>query len=337
MRNPPERIEILDRLIFAWTLGGKHSLPDPLASVVGGLFFLGFLSACQVSTLDAPSPTAETINEMESTTSIVPEATASLAMTDFPSPPPTLTPVPTKPPTLTPHPSRTPTPTPEPTFTASAVPTSIPIVGCLQRIFSGDLFTIVTRNFGLSRDFVPTDLVDLSEYLPLDVTLGYETQVRDILLDPLLQMTMEMKAEGLKPTIISGYRSYPAQAIAWTKWQEEEPERAAIISSPPGFSEHQLGTTIDFGSPELGTIVGEEGIQFHTYFYKTQEGMWLSDNARRFGFTLSYPRDTLDETGFYFEPWHYRYIGIELATQLHEEGKYLIEFLLEQTPEPCLP
>jgi D-alanyl-D-alanine carboxypeptidase len=195
----------------------------------------------------------------------------------------------------------------------------------------------VTRNFGLSRDFSPSDLVDLREHLPLDVTLGYETQVRDILLDPLLQMIMEMKAEGLNPTIISGYRSYPAQAIAWEKWQEQEPERASIISSPPGFSEHQLGTTLDFGSPELEIIVGKDDIQFHTYFYKTAVGLWLADNAHRYGFTLSYPLDTLDETGFYYEPWHYRYIGIELAAQLYEEETYLIKFLLEQTPEPCLP
>lgn len=195
----------------------------------------------------------------------------------------------------------------------------------------------MTRNYGLSREFVPTDLVDLREHFPLDVTMGYETQVRDIILDPLQQMIMEMKAEGLNPTIISGYRSFPAQAIAWSKWQEEEPERAAIISSPPGFSEHQLGTTLDFGSPELELIVGEEDVEFHTDFDKTAVGQWLAEYAHRYGFTLSYPLDNIAETGFYYEPWHYRYIGIELATQLYEEGSYLIGFLLDQIPEPCLP
>ncbi len=137
-----------------------------------------------------------------------------------------------------------------------------------------------------------------------------------------------MTAADLRPTIISGYRSYDQQYIAWSKWTTEVPERASLLSAPPGASEHQLGTTLDFGSPELDN-------EFHTYFYQTAEGAWLVENAHLYGFTLSYPREATEITQFYYEPWHYRYVGIELATQLHAAGLSLTEWQLANLPVPC--
>ena len=113
------------------------------------------------------------------------------------------------------------------------------------------------------------------------------------------------------------------------------PETASILSAPPGFSEHQLGTTIDFSSHELPGIVGEPEIQFHTYFYQTSEGIWLADNAHQYGFALSYPREAFELTGFYYEPWHFRYVGIELATMLYENGTFLTDYLLSQYRPPA--
>lgn len=200
-----------------------------------------------------------------------------------------------------------------------------------------DLLALVTLDYGLSRDFAPADLVPLAGYFSPEITLGYPNEVRQIIIGPLVDMISAMKAAGLQPTIISGYRSYATQAIAWNKWLQREPDRASILSAPPGFSEHQLGTTIDFGSPELPEIVGQEDIQFHTYFYQTSEGMWLAENAHRFGFTLSYPREAFDLTGFYYEPWHYRYVGVELASKLKRTSSFLAEYLFENRPAPCVP
>jgi D-alanyl-D-alanine carboxypeptidase len=241
------------------------------------------------------------------------------------------------PPTLTPYPTSTQTPTPLPTATPLPTPTPTPIGPCDERMPADDLFTIVTLTYGLSRHYQPDDLVLLTDYLPPDVTLGYPTEVREIILEPLIQLISAMHAAGLQPQIISGYRSYAAQAIAWDKWLREEPERASILSAPPGHSEHQLGVTIDFGSPELPDLVGIEDIQFHTYFYMTSEGVWLAQNAHRYGFTLSYPRGALEISGFYYEPWHFRYIGVETATMLYETGLFLTEYQLLNQPEPCLP
>jgi D-alanyl-D-alanine carboxypeptidase len=98
-----------------------------------------------------------------------------------------------------------------------------------------------------------------------------------------------------------------------------------------------LGTTIDFGSPELSEIIGQEDIEFHTYFYKTAEGMWLAENAHRFGFTLSYPREAFELTGFYYEPWHYRYVGVDLASLLKSQEITLTQYIFKNQPIPCVP
>ncbi len=242
-------------------------------------------------------------------------------------PPPSSTP----PPTTAPTPTHTPTSTPAPTPTPTAVP------ACAQRIPDDNLLTLVTHTYGLSRDYAPADLVSLNDYLPQRVTQGYPLQLRQIALAPLVQMIRDMEAAGLHPVVLSGYRSYSAQAIAWEKWNKSHPDSAAIVSARPGHSEHQLGTAVDFGSPELPEIVGEEGIEFHTYFYRTSEGKWLRENAHRYGFTLSYPREAFEITGFYYEPWHFRYVGVTLATDLYEAGLSFVEWMLAQGVVPCVP
>ena len=195
----------------------------------------------------------------------------------------------------------------------------------------------MTLEYGLSRDFVPVDLAKLSGKLPVTVTLGYPTEIRQIVVEPLTKMIGDMLEADLQPQIISGYRSYSAQSIAWNKWLTKEPERASIVSAPPGFSEHQLGTTLDFGSPELADVVGDEDVEFHTYFFKTSEGEWLAEHAHEYGFTLSYSREAFELTGFYYEPWHYRYVGREMATDLKNWEISLTEYLFENYPLPCIP
>lgn len=251
--------------------------------------------------------------------------------------PTTATATATTPATLPPPPTLTAVPTHTPTATPTTAPSPTPITTCSQRLPGDDLYTVVTLRYGLSRDYAPTDLVDINDYLPFRVTLGYPTTIRQPVVEPLVRLINDMEAAGLHPFIISGYRSYSAQAIAWNKWNEKNPETAAIVSAPPGHSEHQLGTTLDFGSPELPDIVGDEDIEFHTYFYMTREGQWLLAHAHEYGFTLSYPREAFALTGFYYEPWHYRYVGVEMATMLLEQGLAFIAYQLANFPEPCIP
>lgn len=284
----------------------------------------GTLIACN-ATVEAERSTAQTATP--------------LPVTDTPSVTPTRTPPPTVPPPATPTTAATatPTPTPEATPTPTATPTATPIPLCSERMpDANNLLTIVTLTYGISREYEPQDLVTIDSQLPFAVTLGYPTEVRESALQPLVDLIAAMQAEGLNPFIISGYRSYASQAIAYAKWKEKYPDTASILSARPGFSEHQLGTTVDFGSPELASIVGEE-IEFHTYFYQTSEGKWLTENAHKYGWTLSYPRDAFELTGFFYEPWHYRYVGVELATMLHEEETFLTAYLFNTYPVPCIP
>ncbi|MCO5183835.1 MAG: M15 family metallopeptidase [Anaerolineae bacterium] len=295
-----------------------------LATALLLLCMSGTLIACN-ATVEAERSTAQTATP--------------LPVTDTPSVTPTRTPPPTVPPPATPTTAATatPTPTPEATPTSTAIPTATPIPLCSERIPDADnLLTIVTLTYGISREYEPQDLVKIDSQLPFAVTLGYPTEIREPALQPLVDLIAAMQAEGLNPFIISGYRSYASQAIAYAKWKEKYPDTASILSARPGFSEHQLGTTVDFGSPELASIVGEE-IEFHTYFYQTSEGKWLAENAHKYGWTLSYPRDAFELTGFFYEPWHYRYVGVELATMLHEEETFLTSYLLDTYPVPCIP
>jgi zinc D-Ala-D-Ala carboxypeptidase len=297
-------------LLCLWLLAGCQPQPvamitaEPVTAVAPANPFLG-------SVLVTALPVSPTMTAT---------AAAVIARPASPTPIPTITPTATAPAT------NTPTVTPTPTLT----PTATPIGPCSRRVPPDDLLTLVTRQYALSRDYEPADLVPLADYFPPDVTLGFPNSVRQVIIPSLQQLIADMQAAGLAPTLISGYRSYAAQSIAWTKWLDREGDRGALLSAPPGRSEHQLGTTVDFGSPELEN-------EFHTYFYKTGEGLWLAEHAHKYGFSLSYPRRALDLTGFYYEPWHFRYIGVEMATYLKEVDMFLTEYQLLTQPQPCVP
>lgn len=294
------------------------------------LLLAGLLSGCQAPA-GAQAANATTPAAAAARATALP-TTAQAATATLPPPQPV---------TATPSPSSTPSATPTATGTATITPsptvTATPIGPCTERVPADDLFTLVTRTYPLSRNYAPGDLVAILPYFPMGVTLGYPTEVRQVILQPLIAIVEAMQSDGLAPFIISGYRSYSAQAIARQKWEGKYPAWVDQISAIPGTSEHQLGTTVDFGSPELPDIVGEPDIQFHTYFYMTREGVWLEEHAHEYGFTLSYPRDTLELTGFYYEPWHYRYVGVEMATMLKAQGITLTQYLLETQPIPCIP
>lgn len=200
----------------------------------------------------------------------------------------------------------------------------------------GSLLTLITRDYGVSREYEPDDLVPLSDYFGVEVTMGYETQVRAVIIEPLQRIVEAMKDEGLSPQIVSGYRSYSEQAVAFSKWLNAYPDWGSRLSAPPGHSEHQLGTTVDFGSPELKYMLGEDYVQFHPAFAQTSEGKWLAEHAATYGFTLSYPEEAVEQTAFIYEPWHFRYVGRDLAITLADRDLTLTEYLLEEQPQPCL-
>ncbi|NLA46732.1 MAG: M15 family metallopeptidase, partial [Firmicutes bacterium] len=95
-------------------------------------------------------------------------------------------------------------------------------------------------------------------------------------------------------------------------------EAANRFSARPGQSEHQLGTTVDFGGTSADWTTG---------FANTKQGKWLLNNAHLYGFALSYPEGKESVTGYIYEPWHFRYIGVAVAKEWKESGLVLCEFL----------
>lgn len=153
-------------------------------------------------------------------------------------------------------------------------------------------------------DFVPPDLVDVP------VAHTWAPLLRQEASDAIVDMFDAARDEAdLYLASNSAYRSYETQVELYGDGSDP-------TTAPPGASEHQTGLTMDIGT--------EGGCTFEC-MGDSVEGQWLVDNAYRFGFLLRYPADKVAITGYPYEPWHYRYIGPELAGEMHERGVTTLE------------
>lgn len=181
-----------------------------------------------------------------------------------------------------------------------------------------DLLAIVDKNHALPSDYWPKDLVDLGEN-GIPITSG-QRKLRKLLIPDLNQLISDAHEQGHTLIVLSAYRSYIKQIATFDMTvRTYGMDRALRQAALPGHSEHQLGTAIDFTSPDIN------------WAYSTVENnsafKWLSENAYKYGFVLSYPEGGEDKTGYIYEPWHYRYIGREHATAVQNSGKTLNEYL----------
>ena len=189
------------------------------------------------------------------------------------------------------------------------------------------LMPVVNRDSGLTRDFEPPDLETPS--LLYRNSYIVPIKIRKAVVQPLKDVLAAANDFGLQIIAVSGYRSYEEQAVTYEKWQRLYPDRASTISAEPGHSEHQLGTAIDFSTSYMEEQYGQF---FHTDFFKLPEGRWLYDNSPKYGFTLSYPAWAEQTTGYQWEPWHFRYVGVELAQFLFERQMTLSEYIAKCAP-----
>ncbi len=185
---------------------------------------------------------------------------------------------------------------------------------------SDPIFTVLDRSYALPADYAPDDLVVAST---AGLTESSATKrVRSILIDDLAAMRAAWGAAGLTLMIESAYRSYDSQALTFNSWVSRIGVAGAMLrTARPGHSEHQLGTAIDFTSP------GWTG-RFGDWATESVEGAWLAAHAWEYGFVMSYPAGSEDQTCFTYEPWHYRWIGRDAAAAQHESGMHLRQFLV---------
>jgi len=128
-------------------------------------------------------------------------------------------------------------------------------------------------------------------------------------------MLEDAKSDGIDLWVVSAYRSFYDQASLKGAYTVTYGSGANAFSADQGFSEHQLGTTIDFTTSGIGG--GLDG------FGSTSAYQWLLDNAHKYGFTMSYPPNN---SYYVFEPWHWRFVGEELAKDLHNDGAYFYDW-----------
>jgi D-alanyl-D-alanine carboxypeptidase len=132
---------------------------------------------------------------------------------------------------------------------------------------------------------------------------------------PFLEDLLEdAEDDDIDLRVVSAYRSFGTQAALKSQYSVVYGSGANQFSADQGYSEHQLGTTIDFTTPTLnGALDG---------FDATTAYVWLQKNAYKYGFVLSYPPGN---AYYQFEPWHWRFVGVELAKDLHRKGKYFYD------------
>lgn len=135
-------------------------------------------------------------------------------------------------------------------------------------------------------------------------------------------------AAGSPMTLVSGYRSYATQVSTYGGWVAREGQAMAdVASARPGYSEHQTGWAFD-----IGDATGACALQ--PCFKDTGAAVWAAAHAWEFGFIVRYPWMFHETTGYYYEPWHLRYIGIEAAAAMHSQGANTLEEFLALPAAP---
>lgn len=177
-----------------------------------------------------------------------------------------------------------------------------------------DFLTLVNKEYRLDESYEPNDLVLVDQEFQI---YGGASLVREAY-DAYIKMRQAASAQGLTLNVSTCYRSYDFQRTLYTQYLSSDSQEVVdTYSARPGHSEHQLGLSCDFASAtsELESFTG------------TAEEKWMRDNAVDFGFILRFPEDKTNITGYMYESWHYRFVGVEQAKKIKESGLTLEEYL----------
>lgn len=167
------------------------------------------------------------------------------------------------------------------------------------------------------KDYAPADLVFPG--VPLRVPGNESMQVRQVTATALEKMFADAKRDGITLMLSSGYRSYTYQVNLYNGYVKSQGQATADTQSArPGYSEHQTGLAVDVEP-------ASRKCELEQCFGDTPEGTWVADNAYKYGFLIRYTAGNEDITGYEPEPWHLRYIGIDLATELQKTGVQTLE------------
>ncbi len=198
-------------------------------------------------------------------------------------------------------------------------------VATLEKLVETDpqLLQKYSKVYFLNENYIPEGLSLIENLFLFNKTVPVQIHSK---VKPYLENLIRVaRSENIDLNILSGYRSFETQKDVKAKHNFIYGSNSANrFSADQGYSEHQLGTTVDFTSAKTGSAL--------TGFEKTDSYAWLLMNAHKFGFTLSYPPNN---SYYIFEPWHWRFVGVSLATYLHAQNKYFHD-LPQKDIEPYL-
>lgn len=179
---------------------------------------------------------------------------------------------------------------------------------------------VVNKSRNLLSTYVPDDLVSVNE-LPTSLQNPEVNQLRKVAFEALKDLFLHAQEEkSLKLYARSGYRSYNTQKSLYSSYVRNNGQEAADkFSAKPGQSEHQTGLAMDITCEAMNYKLDDT-------FGETEEGKWVMENAHRFGFVIRYPKGKEEITGYQYEPWHLRYVGLSLSKEIHEKNITLEEY-----------
>jgi len=221
----------------------------------------------------------------------------------------------------TPAHSEIPAPTQKPAATNAITPVPIPAPTVasfdmtLHSIDDADSLWVVADKLRRLKPkrYAPSDLKTIN------VPHAYTPSLRRDAARAYIKMFRAASKDGVNLVFQSGYRSFSTQVSVYDGWVASLGQKAADLQSArPGYSEHQTGLSVDIASATGGCTI-------QACFARTAEGKWLARNAWEFGWHMRYPKGKTAITGYAFEPWHWRFVGTELAAELHLTPKITLE------------
>ena len=163
---------------------------------------------------------------------------------------------------------------------------------------------LVNKYHYLPEDYNPNDIVDVKNWYCYG-----ENKIKEEVYQKFIEMFNAAKEQDKKLIISSGYRTYEDQKETYDNYVDRYGvKKADGLAARPGYSEHETGLTLDITT----------GKATKDTFESTEEFTWLKENSYKYGFILRYPKGKEDITGYDYEPWHYRYVGVEVATKIHD-------------------
>ena len=165
---------------------------------------------------------------------------------------------------------------------------------------------LVNKYYYLEEDYVPDDLKPIKKQYALDGMKLVEEAC-----NAFENMAKAAEKENLTIVAMSAYRSYSYQVNLYNRYVKSDGKEAAdTYSGRPGHSEHQTGLAVDVYNQK----------ETYTNFEKTKEFTWMQNHASEYGFILRFPKNKENETGYIYESWHYRYVGVEIAKYIKEHN-----------------